>query len=141
MGFQLTTILQELPSSCFARDNTGSPSVVLGKCSENITSKGKQHKILGKLDIEGAEYTVIPHLRAKNVLCYFDAIMIEFHNTGFADQKTIDKTKHFYNFWYKEVKQCPLDEETYGKGEDKVPFPFPLAEFETSPYKVHPHHQ
>jgi hypothetical protein len=73
---------QELPSPCFAQDHTGNPSVVLGKCSEYITSKGKQHKILGKLDIEGAEYTVIPHLLANNVLCYFDAIMIEFHKAG-----------------------------------------------------------
>ena len=66
------------PTGCF--NNTSLGVVEMGNCSRHINARDVKHKVLGKLDIEGAEYQVLPHLISHNVLCSFDELMIEFHN-------------------------------------------------------------
>ena len=39
------------------------------------------HVIVCKMDIEGAEFTVIPHLIATGVMCQFDRFLVEWHES------------------------------------------------------------
>ena len=41
--------------------------------------KSRGGKLLAKLDIEGSEYTVAPHLALDGALCLIDTVMIEWH--------------------------------------------------------------
>jgi hypothetical protein len=76
--FELWKNKTNIPFNCFSRNG----SSLLGNCSSVFTTnhQGRAgHKVVAKLDIEGAEYKVLPDLVAKNALCYLDSIMIEYH--------------------------------------------------------------
>jgi hypothetical protein len=132
------------PSSCFQHN-----AIRYGNCSalhtlqEDTNGESKKHKVLGKLDIEGAEYQVLPHLimNGNCALCLFDELMIEFHDARLVSQETIDRSRHFFDFWYKDLKTCDfkmidLDDEAYGYGEDTHPMPQPPNHFNTSKFHL-----
>ena len=93
--------------------------------------------IVAKLDIEGSEFSVLPHLLVHGSLCLLDAIMIEWHwtmrkflikNRALHDiEKMIDNLLLTTNC---KVKQVDLDDETYAK-DNNVPLPPPLLSLPT----------
>jgi hypothetical protein len=88
-------------------------------------------KMIAKVDIEGAEFTILPHMALHGSICFFDEMMIEWH-PGFVTKDVAKDVGEFMNMLHKEVKNCRfhidnLDDETYGNGEDTRPFPSPLV--------------
>lgn len=90
-------------------------------------------KVVAKLDIEGAEYHVLPHLISYNALCYFHEILAEWHYPNlFKDKNTAEGSMMFLNYWKKTQNICKLefvdlDDESYGDGDDKRPLPLPIS--------------
>jgi hypothetical protein len=87
-------------------------------------------KMVAKVDIEGAEYTILPHMALHGSICFFDEMMIEWH-PSFVAKDLSGSVGGFMNMLQKEVKNCRfhidnLDDETYGGGADTQPFPEPV---------------
>lgn len=90
---------------------------------------------LMKLDIEGAEYAVVPRLLSSGALCLFDVVWIEFH--GFltypvvgARERLVNRTHAFLEHARATGGPCArtrieaLDDESFGWGPlDAVPWP------------------
>lgn len=80
--------------------------------------------IVAKLDIEGEEKNVLPHLLASGILCKFDYLFLETHERMFAP----NDLREFVNFKSKmndilvnqqcKVEITDLDDESYLKDED-----------------------
>jgi hypothetical protein len=100
------------------------------------TSKSASSKILAKMDIEGAEFNVIPHMLAKGSLCLIDKMMIEWHfrfidaekvNPILKSQEAFESNIQFYtqNAAGCKFNLVEIDDESYGGlGQDAdIPFP------------------
>jgi hypothetical protein len=93
----------------------------------------KTSKMIAKIDIEGAEFTILPHMALHGSLCFFDEMLIEWHN-GFVSKDVANRVYGFLTILRKQprhdVKNCrfhidDLDDESYGDGADMRPFPVP----------------
>lgn len=87
-----------------------------------INHNHHKHKgvIVAKMDIEGAEYIVLPHLLAHGTLCYIDVIMAEFHAWGMPAEQIPGKAaeKDIIKWIIKQSRGCSftlseLDDESY----------------------------
>jgi hypothetical protein len=103
---------------------------------------GKQHyfdsktsKMIAKVDIEGAEFTILPHMALHGSLCFFDEMMIEWHS-GFVTKEVAKSVMDFLTILRKkpkhDIRNCrfhidDLDDETYGDGADMNPLPLPVV--------------
>ena len=96
------------------------------------TSYSSEHsRVVAKLDIEGSEYEVVPHMLSHGSLCFIDAITIEWHDhmwpASFEYRKPQDLIAmlKWATGTSKTCKFTPLnmDDETYGTGSDEVPLP------------------
>jgi hypothetical protein len=99
-------------------------------------SKTDSSKILAKMDIEGAEFHVVPHMLAKGSLCLIDKMMIEWH-FRFIDASKVHpmlKSQEAFEsnilFYTKNAAGCKfnlveIDDETYGGSGQDVNIPFP----------------
>ncbi len=90
-------------------------------------------KFIMKMDIEGAEYTVLPDLLLHHALCNFQLIMCEFHERFVTDhpEGTTDAFVKTINYLLRKEVNCSAqittqDDESYGVGADSVPWPQPL---------------
>jgi hypothetical protein len=92
-----------------------------------------------KMDIEGSEYSVLPHLLAQGTLCSINGIMIEWHPHFYMHTKhaqvykqqsnrSVDGNafKHSFEMITSDIEHCPcklleIDDETYFEGSDPHP--------------------
>jgi hypothetical protein len=86
-------------------------------------------RVLLKMDIEGAEYSVFPHLIGHGLLCSINTMIVEFHRDHVTNEEH-DNLINFMNYFATKIKNChmqivELDDETYGRGEDDRPLPLP----------------
>jgi hypothetical protein len=99
--------------------------------SEIGTRKGitSSSRIVAKMDIEGAEYTVLPAMLAQSdCLCSISYVGMEWHTHHGADVQAphTDSTMKVFNFITKQIVGCRtkiaiIDDETYGFiGEDTI---------------------
>jgi hypothetical protein len=86
---------------------------------------------VAKLDIEGGEYKVLPHMLAHGSLCKIDQMLIEWHerffpnateDVLFAEKSLVLTTKNANRCRFKKVD---IDDNDYADGTDKRPFPSP----------------
>eukprot|EP01036_Dinobryon_divergens_P030985 gene30985-40315_t len=56
-----------------------------------VNYKESLSRILVKMDIEGAEFTVLPNLLFLGCLCYLNTVIIEWHDTRVEDRRIIPK--------------------------------------------------
>jgi hypothetical protein len=107
-------------------------SLVLPIIAEEEERTGKALKILMKMDIEGAEYTVFPALALSGGLCRIDRIFLEWHSElhrlripGHIKMKRDEMLLAFENFKSTfpscKVSISDLDDETYLDG-TSIPF-------------------
>jgi hypothetical protein len=90
----------------------------------------KISKMIAKVDIEGAEFTILPHMALHGSICFFDEMMIEWHY-GFVTKDLSDSIMQFMKMLENKINNCRfhidnLDDESYGKGDDNRPFPEPI---------------
>lgn len=85
--------------------------------------------ILMKIDIEGAEFDVLPYLISSGSLCEIDAAFIEWHeqirsksNTTFLNTTAITQFLRGIKVVCK-TNLIELDDESYGQGKTTIPFP------------------
>lgn len=87
--------------------------------------------VVAKLDIEGGEYTVLPHMLSHGSLCKVDQMLIEWHerffpkpgdNVLFAEKMILMATNGTARCNFKKVD---LDDNDYADGTDRRPFPPP----------------
>jgi hypothetical protein len=79
--------------------------------------------VLMKLDIEGGEFTVLPHLLTQGALCNIvDVAFVEFHGrflpSDYPKRKIHNMSPTFYSWMVDMTPDCPLtidffDDETY----------------------------
>lgn len=90
----------------------------------NFTSR-----MIAKLDIEGGEYDVLPHMLAHGSLCKMDNMLIEWHSRFFPNASEYILHPEEKLFWFlPSVKRCrfhqvDLDDNDYADGSDRRPFP------------------
>ena len=89
---------------------------------------GRPARIVMKVDIEGGEFELLPHLLASGVLCEVDYVYVEFHLTWVADGTAKAKAFTGNLTALKEARgaSCPiefthLDDEAFGS--DDIPLP------------------
>jgi hypothetical protein len=88
----------------------------------------KDHKIVAKMDIEGSEFNVLPHMMLHGSICFIDFLIIEFHPLDFHnlsphDHVLGDIIKHLAT----KSESCKLeistrDDETFAN-DNNVPYP------------------
>lgn len=87
-------------------------------------------KIVVKMDVEGSEWYLVPHLLHRGALCGIDYIFMEMHGNIFPGKP---KTKCFIpslQWILSAIPGCKttimnMDDESYGTGEDRQPLPAP----------------
>ena len=98
-----------------------------------------------KVDIEGQEYKVLPNLVGHGVICFFNVMLVEYHQThlaamnanSFPYKKPFDlNTFVYYVATY--IPNCNLriykfDDETYNNDPDHVPLPAPVVDVNSLP--------
>lgn len=78
-----------------------------------------------KMDIEGSEYTVLPHLMIHGILCQVNFMTVDWHPA--LPQAETEYFKKFYHaFEQQDIFHCPFkilefEDETYFHGEDPHP--------------------
>lgn len=87
-------------------------------------------RVMVKIDIEGAEYEILPHLIGHGIWCHFHVVLQEFHPQYLADPSIHTQLLNFLQFISSKLKNCHLkivemDDETYGRGYDEQPYPPP----------------
>eukprot|EP00602_Paraphysomonas_sp_CaronLab_P001049 CAMPEP_0185033436 /NCGR_PEP_ID=MMETSP1103-20130426/22375_1 /TAXON_ID=36769 /ORGANISM="Paraphysomonas bandaiensis, Strain Caron Lab Isolate" /LENGTH=141 /DNA_ID=CAMNT_0027569707 /DNA_START=604 /DNA_END=1029 /DNA_ORIENTATION=+ len=88
----------------------------------------KNSKVVMKLDVEGSEWFLVPHLLRHDLLCGIDNIFLELHQWIV---KGVPKVKEFeasLKWIFKATPGCRtevmnFDDESYGSGDDKNPLP------------------
>ena len=79
--------------------------------------------VIAKMDIEAAEFSVLPSLLNDRLICLFDVIMVEYHLNrgppGFR-MKFLDSLRQLEHC---KTIMMNLDDETYNAGADNVPYP------------------
>lgn len=97
-------------------------------------SYSETSRLVAKMDIEGAEYTVLPHMLAHGSLCHFTELIMEWHSRFFpnATSDILDTEKNV--LWATKLaphcnfKFIEVDDNTYADGKDPNPFPAPKNE-------------
>jgi hypothetical protein len=100
--------------------------------NEKYFFQPEKSRVLLKMDIEGAEYSVFPHLIGHGLLCSINTMIVEFHRDHVTSEEH-DSLISFMNYFATKIKNChmqivELDDETYGRGEDDRPLPLPHIE-------------
>lgn len=87
--------------------------------------------LVAKLDIEGGEYDVLPHMLAHGTLCQVDQMLVEWHERFFpnatdkvlfAEKMILMATQGTPRCKFKKVD---IDDNDYADGTDRRPFPSP----------------
>ncbi len=103
----------------------------------------QQMRIIGKMDIEGSEFQVVPRMIYEGMLCLFHDLNIEWH-PDFIDVDLKSKTSAeestarnnfpvVLNYWLSQIDRCKnlelskMDDEMYGAGVDSNPLPAPVS--------------
>jgi FkbM family methyltransferase len=113
-----TTMIESKKSSRMAKKKQNVQALDIARF---INSELIPHasKIVVKLDIEGAEHSVLPRLIMSGALCNIDEIFIEVHNSMFTEQQkqVVDMAMSLYPEFTStagcKVKFSLLDDETY----------------------------
>ena len=89
----------------------------------------KDSKVVAKMDIEGAEFDVLPDMLHGQSLCAFDMMFVEFHH-WFAPLAPKDFNDKSLNFLLSKMENCKaslsvLDDESY-VDDNGTPLPKPL---------------
>ena len=83
-----------------------------------------ERRIVAKMDIEGAEYDVLPSLLADNLICLFDVVMMEYHpGKGFSREFPLAYKNKLQRMAGCATVMVQLDDETYNEGGGGVAFP------------------
>ncbi|RYG65791.1 hypothetical protein EON64_11190 [archaeon] len=111
-----------------------------------------QSLLIAKLDIEGGEYSVLPHMLAHGSLCRVDQMLIKWHSRFFpnasdsvlfAEKMVLLATQHTPRCRFHKVD---IDDNDYADGSDRRPFPSPLndslvAHMVAAAASKHTHHK
>ena len=87
----------------------------------------KKSKIMVKVDVEGSEHELLPHLLAGGSLCKMNLIISEWHNVPHKGKSIEPHLRAVIS----RLRDCHidminLDDESYGQGNDTAPFPPPI---------------
>ena len=88
----------------------------------------KDHKIVAKMDIEGSEFNVLPHMILHGSICFIDYLIIEFHPLDMQSLSQLDRSLgDVINHLIKKSESCKLeisgrDDETFGN-DNNIPYP------------------
>lgn len=122
------------------RDAYNVTAIDAGSFYANISkvwSRPPHAKVVAKLDIEGAEYVVMPSIMGHGALCFFDLLFIEYHPHYMVNTKEltfrremIDMLPKMLNYVKVHTSSCnteftDLDDESFGGGVNH-PFPPPV---------------
>jgi hypothetical protein len=83
------------------------------------TSYTNNSIVIAKMDVEGAEYVVLPHMLSHGSLCHIDFIMIEWHLAFYKDavafDKDMEKLLHYFTgrSQFCKFHVINLDDESY----------------------------
>ena len=85
----------------------------------------KRSKVMVKVDVEGSEHELLPNLLAGGSLCKMNLVTLEWH------QKRGEDIEPHLRKVFSRLKNCHIDminfdDESYGQGNDTVPFPSPI---------------
>ena len=71
----------------------------------------KNNLIVTKMDIEGSEFTVLPHMNTKGSLCHMNLMLIEWHVKYFntSDKPAMRRIKRDIMKRAKDKRQCSLE--------------------------------
>ena len=75
------------------------------------TINNKNNLIVTKMDIEGSEFTVLPHMNTKGSLCHMNLMLIEWHVKYFntSDKPAMRRIKKDIVKRAKDKRQCSLE--------------------------------
>jgi hypothetical protein len=88
-------------------------------------------KVVAKMDVEGEEFKIIPHLIATRALCSIDVLFVEWHERSFAarQQQGLREIRTRLKSFVKDAQnKCAttvirLDDESYGRAHENPGLP------------------
>ena len=92
--------------------------------TQTNTYSPTKSKVMVKVDVEGSEHELLPHLLTGGSLCKMNLVISEWHDVPDKEKSiepelraVISRARHC------QLEMINLDDETYGKGTDTAPFP------------------